>query len=177
MSIDQPRRLDRDRNPEGRPENARPRDRFGAPLPRDAIDELADRVEPATVCTDADDALRRAGALFDEERFFEAHEFFEWAWKGAGVAVQERPFWKGLAQLAVGYTHCQRGNAAGAATLLQRAVDALEPFGRTHHGVDVATLRRDAAAFRATLADPGASAERRFPRFAMMRAAGEGPVW
>ena len=66
---------------EGRPENARPRDRFGAPLPRGSVDELAHRQEPEEVVSTVAEALDEAVALFDEQRFFEAHEFLEYVWK------------------------------------------------------------------------------------------------
>ncbi|WP_370324424.1 DUF309 domain-containing protein [Euzebya sp.] len=155
---------DRDRNAEGRPENARPRDRFGAPLPRDAVDEMPDRVDPEVVCTSVDQAVRTARELFDAERFFEAHEFFEWAWKGPVTEDADRPFFKGLAQLAVGYTHTQRGNAAGATTLLQRGIDALEPFGPARHGIDVDRAAADGRRFLADLATTAPSPDLSFPR-------------
>jgi hypothetical protein len=154
---------DRDRNAEGRPENARPRDRFGAPLPRGAVDELPDRVEPEEVCTSVDQAVDMAAALFDQQRFFEAHEFFEWAWKGPVTADPDRALFKGLAQLCVGYTHTQRGNAKGAATLLQRGIDHASPYGPTAHGVDVAGLVDDARAFLRLLADTDPGPDLPFP--------------
>lgn len=166
-----PRHPDRDRNAEGLPENARPRDRFGAPLPRDAPDELVDRVEPEDVCTTVAQAVETAAELFDEERFFEAHEFFEWAWKGPVTPDDEREFFKGMAQLAVGYTHTQRGNAAGAQTLLQRGIDHIRPWAPAHHGIDVDRAVADAEAFLAVLQDQQPGPELDFPRFPATSAA------
>jgi hypothetical protein len=142
-----PDRLPRDRNAEGRPENARPRDRFGAPRPRGEVDEMPGRVDPAAVCQTVSQALATAADLFDQQRFFEAHEFYEWAWKGPVTAAADRPFFKGMAQLAVGYCHTQRGNAPGARALLQRGIDHLAPFGPAHHGVDVEGAIADARRF------------------------------
>ncbi|WP_114591552.1 DUF309 domain-containing protein [Euzebya pacifica] len=156
---------DRDRNADGRPENARPRDRFGAPLPRGASNELIDRVEPEDVCTSLEQTHAAAVELFDQQRFFEAHEFFEWAWKGPFTPDEERPFYKGLAQLAVGYTHTQRGNAKGAASLLQRGIDHVGPFGPIHAGVDVARAIEDARRFAETVEAVGPSPDLTFPRF------------
>jgi uncharacterized protein len=50
---------------------------------------------------------------------FSLHEVLEAAWKNG--PDDERMLWHGLAQLAVGITHVQRGNVKGAITLLRRA--------------------------------------------------------
>ena len=176
---------DRDRNAEGRPENARPRDRFGAPQPRGAVDEMTGRVDPDDVVTDVADALERGAALFDAQRFFEAHEFFEWIWKRGGVPESDRTFWKGVAQVAVGYVHTQRGNASGAQTLLHRgarhlrlgARDGPADSGRdVHAGVDAARLAADALAFADLVAHDGASPEAPFPRFPRRGERGDAPL-
>jgi predicted metal-dependent hydrolase len=66
-------------------------------------------------------------ALADEYltagRPFAAHEVLETAWKHRPVA--ERDLWQGLAQVAVGLTHQQRGNETGAVALLRRGVEHL----------------------------------------------------
>lgn len=160
---DSPRQ--RDRNEEGRPENARPRDKYGAPLPRDAEDELPDRVEPEDICESVEQARDTAAELFDQQRFFEAHEFFEWAWKGPVTDDADRGFYKGMAQLAVGYTHTQRGNEKGAITLLQRGIDHIAPYGPTHHGIDVRRATADAEAFADVIRDQGPGPDRPFPSF------------
>lgn len=156
---------DRDRNADGRPENARPRDRFGAPLPRGAVDELGDRVEPADVCATVAEAVQTAASLFAQGRFFEAHEFFEWAWKGPVTEDADRPFFKGMAQLAVGYTHTQRRNATGARALLQRGIDHTRPFASVHHGIDVGRAVADAEGFLTLLDDTAPGPDLPFPGF------------
>ncbi len=155
----------RDRNDEGRPENARPRDRFGAPLPRGAADEMPDRVEPEDVCETVEEAIRHAAALFDQQRFFEAHEFFEWGWKGPVTPDAERGLHKGMAQVAVGYTHTQRGNARGAATLLQRGIDNLQPHRPARSGIDVDRAIADATAFLARVGEGHVGPDQPFPAF------------
>jgi hypothetical protein len=126
----------RDRDAAGRAQNARPRDALGRPLPRGATGVPR---QPVGVTRTADEALDEAQRLLDDGLPFHAHEVLEDAWKAA--AEPERPFWKGLAQLAVGETHAARGNPAGAVALLSRGAAAIEPF-RDHapHGVDVAGL-------------------------------------
>ena len=54
-----------------------PRDPYGRPLPRGSRNALAGAEQPGTVVRSAEEACRRAIALFDDRRFFEAHEFFE----------------------------------------------------------------------------------------------------
>lgn len=108
--------MDRDRDESGRPRNARARDEFGRPLPEGAqgVPRIPDdlRLTRAETLAYAQDLLNRGLA-------FHAHEVFESAWKNA--PDEERTLWQGLAQLAVGITHIQRGNTKGAAALLRRA--------------------------------------------------------
>ena len=165
FSAPDPRYPERDRNAEGRPENARPRDRFGAPLPRGYDDELAHREEPAEVVATLDEALARAVELFDEQRFFEAHEFFEYVWKSDEVADADRDFWKGVTQVAVGCTHTQRGNASGAITLLERATTYMAPYPPRYHGVAADALAAAALRLAQEVRRHGASPQRTFFRF------------
>lgn len=170
MSADRPRRvvrLPRERDEAGRPANARPRDRFGRPLPRGAVDEMAQREEPEAVVATTAEAFARAVALFDAARFFEAHEFLEWIWKhdDHGEAAADRRFWKGVTQVAVACVHVQRDNPAGALTLLDRARAALDGYPDHHRGVDRAALVAVADALAATVRAEGAHPGLDFPRF------------
>jgi uncharacterized protein len=160
-----PLSYERDRDAQGRPANARPWDRFGRPLPRGAVDELAHAVEPEEAVSTMPEAFDRAVSLFDEERFFEAHEFFEHIWKSDWVDAGDRQFWKGVTQVAVGCCHVQRGNAAGATTLLERAAEYLSGYPDRYRGVDAAALAAAARALAADVRAAGAGPERDFPRF------------
>ena len=126
----------RDRDVEGRARNARPRDALGRPLPHGAAGvERAPEGVPRT----PDEAIAEAQALLDAGRPFHAHEVLEDAWKAAPDA--ERQLWRGLAQLAVGLTHAARGNARGAATLVERGAANVAPYAAAPpHGLDVAGL-------------------------------------
>ena len=89
--------------------------------------------------------------MLDEGRPFHAHEVLEASWKAA--PAEERDFWQGLAQLAVGLTHARRGNPAGAVTLLRRAAARIRPYAPADpHGVPVTQLA-DAADALATEID------------------------
>jgi hypothetical protein len=129
---------DRDRDDAGRARNARPRDGLGRPLPYGARGEER---APEGVVRTPDAALAEAQALLDAGRPFHAHEVLEDAWKSA--PEPERQLWRGLAQIAVGLTHAARGNATGAATLIERGAANLAPYAADPpHGVAVAALVR-----------------------------------
>ncbi|HEY2766350.1 MAG TPA: DUF309 domain-containing protein [Pseudonocardiaceae bacterium] len=126
----------RDRDPAGRARNARPRDALGRPLPPGA--QGVDRV-PEDVALSPQEALRKAQQLLDDGYPFHAHEVFEGVWKA--TEGPDRELWQGLAQLAVGLTHVQRDNPKGAAALLRRAADRIDPYSEAPpHGLDVAGL-------------------------------------
>jgi hypothetical protein len=147
----------RDRDDTGHARNARPRDAYGRPLPRGAEGE--ERV-PDDYAAPPDEALAEAQRLLDADRPFHAHEVLEAVWKAAPAG--ERELWKGLAQLAVGFTHVRRGNAAGAQSLLRRAADRIEPYARPPYGIDTAGLARRARdlADRIEVSGLGAVADR-----------------
>jgi hypothetical protein len=133
-----PPRSARDRDLIGRPRNARPRDALGRPLPRDATGQaqLPDQQDLAP-----DAALDLAQQLIDSGRAFSAHEVLEASWKAGPPG--ERELWQGLAQLAVGLTHVQRGNARGAAALLRRGGQRVAGYAASPpYRIDAAQLAR-----------------------------------
>jgi uncharacterized protein len=84
----------------------------------------------------------------------------EASWKSAPAA--ERDLWQGLAQVAVGLTHAQRGNARGAVALLRRAVGRLDGYpagggkaGGGPHGIDVPAVTRAAGELAARIERDG----------------------
>jgi predicted metal-dependent hydrolase len=118
----------------------RARDALGRPVPAgspEAVDPVPEEALPPA------EALRAARELLASGRAFSAHEVLEASWKAA--PPDERDLWQGLAQVCVGLTHLQRGNARGAQTLLRRA--ALRLADRpAQHGVDVPRVRAQALA-------------------------------
>jgi hypothetical protein len=104
-----------------------------------------------------DDAIRQAQRLIDDGYPFHAHELFEGVWKA--TSGEHRELWQGLAQLAVGLTHAQRGNPKGAVALLLRAADRIDPYaGEPPHGLDVAGLADHARALAARIESDGLTA-------------------
>ena len=127
--------------------NTRPRDRLGRLLPYGATGVEPVSEEPLP----PEETLTLARALLRQGRPFSAHEVLEARWKSCPDA--ERDLWQGLAQLAVGLTHSERGNTVGAARLLTRGAGHLEDYatsGGPAYGVPVRGLaswaRRRAAA-------------------------------
>lgn len=120
----------RDRDPQGRPRNARPRDEYGRPLPHGAegVPRVPDDYAPTT-----EQALADARAFLSAGRPFYAHEIFEGRWKCA--PDDERELWQGLAQICVGLTHLQRGNGRGAVTLLSRGAARVQRYGTPYDQV------------------------------------------
>lgn len=104
--------------------------------------------------SDASPALLVEGVrLFNEGRWFEAHEVLERAWLDEPTPL--RRLYQGILQVGVGLHHARRGNLAGALSLLDRGMSLLAAFEPTCLGVDVDRLVRDAAAARRALAAPG----------------------
>ncbi|HET7350501.1 MAG TPA: DUF309 domain-containing protein [Marmoricola sp.] len=137
----------RDRDEQGRPRQARPRDELGRPLPYGAqgVEPVSEDPLPPL------ETVRFAQELLDQGRPFSAHEVFEARWKDA--PEEEHDLWQGLAQLCVGLTHALRGNATGAERLLERGHGRLERYAATGgptYGLDLAgfrdRIRREAAA-------------------------------
>ena len=115
-----PERRNRDRDEDGRARNARPRDELGRPLPPGSVG--VERI-PEDLDLPPEKSLAWAQDLLDRGLAFNAHEVLEGAWKSC--PSHERLLWQGLAQLAVGITHVQRGNSTGALALLERAAERI----------------------------------------------------
>ncbi len=123
----------RDRREDGRPEQTRPRDRTGRPLPYGTTGiPLIEEHEPGSV----EEALELGMELWSQQRFFEAHECLEHVWHAASTA--DADLWQGVIQIAVAGVHLQRANPSGARALLQRASERLTPYPDGHHGIAVA---------------------------------------
>ena len=162
----------RDRDLAGRPRNSRPRDALGRPLPRGETG--AERV-PEDLTLPPPDALALAQRLLDSGRPFDAHEVLEASWKQA--PEPERELWRGLAQVAVGLTHLQRGNARGAVALLLRGADRVSGYtAAPPHGIDAAGIARAAAGLAALIETAGNTAGvSSQPRISLTRGAVQPP--
>lgn len=135
----------RDRDPAGRPRQARPRDALGRPLPYGAagVEAVPESALPPL------EAVRVATELVAGGRPFAAHEVLEARWKAGPMA--ENDLWQGLAQVCVGLTHRARGNAVGAQRLFDRGSARLTAYAGTGgptYGVDLPAVLRCAGRYR-----------------------------
>ncbi|MFO7959656.1 MAG: DUF309 domain-containing protein [Nitriliruptoraceae bacterium] len=122
----------RDRRDDGRPEQARPRDRTGRPLPYGTTGvPLTEEHDPR----DVEDALTLGIRLWGEQRYFEAHECLEHVWHAA--PLEDADLWQSVIQIAVAGVHLQRGNPSGARALLVRSAERFSGYPEVHRGIDV----------------------------------------
>lgn len=147
----------RDRDRAGRPKNSRPRDVLGRPLPRGAENAITEEELP----DDPERLLEIGIEHFNAGRFFQAHETWETAWHPS--PSDEREFWQGMTQLAVGFTHYQRGNPKGSVTLLQRGARKISKYGDVYKGVPVAALAAAARKAAASIERAGTTTPVEFP--------------
>jgi|SRR4051794_32616176 len=83
--------------------------------------------------------------------WFAAHESFESEWREAPQA--ERDFLQGLVHVTVAWHHASKGNAAGAAGQLDKAVKRLTPYRPEHRSVRVDQVLGQVEAARARVAE------------------------
>jgi predicted metal-dependent hydrolase len=80
--------------------------------------------------------------LFNEQKFFEAHEELEDAWRQETGEIKE--LYQGILQVAVTYLHITRGNYNGAIKVYGRSTKWLKDWPEICRGVQVGKLRQDA---------------------------------
>ncbi len=151
----------RDRRDDGLPEQSRPRDRTGRPLPYDTTGvPLIEDHAPESV----EEALALGIRLWQEERFFEAHECLEHVWHAS--PTDDADLWQGVIQMAVAGVHLQRENPSGAMALLERARTRLAAYPDEHRGIAVTTVVARCSVLHAALErgeDPQTLRIGRFP--------------
>ena len=79
--------------------------------------------------------------LFNQGRYFEAHEELELAWKQEPDDV--RRLYQGILEAGVTYLHIRRGNYRGALKVYERSMRWLRPWPNTCRGIEVGRLRLD----------------------------------
>lgn len=86
-------------------------------------------------------ALAEGLACYRSGDFFLAHEHWESVW--LGLQEPEKSFLQGLIQVAAAFHHLRRGNAAGAISLLSRALRRIESRPAVFGGIAVEPLRAE----------------------------------
>lgn len=76
--------------------------------------------------------------LFNDEKFFEAHEVLESIWRKE--QSEARDFYHGLIQIAAVFVHIQKGTPEGGKELLKKAAKYLEPYQPVFMGLHLTKL-------------------------------------
>ena len=100
-------------------------------------------------------------ACYRSRKFFDAHEHWESVWLRS--AEPEKCFLQALIQIAAALHHFDRGNRAGAASLLRRALRRLDAYPAAFGGVRVHAVRESLCAWLIALDCAGPPAELPFP--------------
>ena len=128
------------------------------PTPPPPVPNKHDRMEAFIAGLGADPAsaqhpcLQGYCRLFDQGRYYEAHDVLEHLWLATPRTEPDHAFYQGLIQLAGAFVHLQKQfhapdhpkhgrRLAPAARLFDLAAANLAPAGASRHGLDVAALR------------------------------------
>jgi predicted metal-dependent hydrolase len=106
-------------------------------------------------------AAQRGLELFNQQRYFEAHEELELAWRAEDGLVRE--LYRGILQVAVAFYHLLRGNYIGATKMLLRAQRWLAPYPEQCLGIQLAQFRQDVKNIEAEVLHLGPNQIRNFP--------------
>ena len=87
--------------------------------------------------------------LFNDKRFFEAHEALEDAWREERDSI--RNLYQGILQAAVTYFHISRGNYEGGIKMHERCMKLLKDYPDVCRGINVGKLKRNLEAVNAEL--------------------------
>jgi predicted metal-dependent hydrolase len=96
-------------------------------------------------------AFKRGLDAIRAERYFEAHEELEEAWRAA--PAEERDFFQGLVHVAVAWYQAGRGRPVATGRQLQKAARRLAAFAPAHRGVDVDGVLAQVEAARERVAE------------------------
>lgn len=102
--------------------------------------ELTDHLCKAPMHPQAKEGLR----LFNEGKYFEAHEALEIAWLEEQGKVRE--LYRGILQIAVVYLHATRRNYNGVIKVYGRSQKWLKDWPEFCRGINVGQLQKDAEA-------------------------------
>jgi hypothetical protein len=82
-----------------------------------------------------DEAMKRARELFNDEKYWGAHEALEYVWKGSSGA--EKSILNGIILVAAAFVHHEKDEPEICLSILQRAKKKLDGTGGMYHGIDV----------------------------------------
>lgn len=100
-----------------------------------AISPLASCEQVVERHIDKDEAITHAVELFNDEKYWGAHEALEGVWKGA--SGDEKSILNGIILVAAAFVHDEKDESEICLSILRRARKKLEGTGGTYHGIDV----------------------------------------
>jgi uncharacterized protein len=95
-------------------------------------------------------ALAEGLRCYHSEEFFAAHEHWESVW--LSCVEPEKRFLQALIQVTAAFYHLQRGNRAGAVSLLESAMLRLDSYPADFAGLNVASIQESLRAWVDALA-------------------------
>jgi predicted metal-dependent hydrolase len=95
-------------------------------------------------------AFAKGVAEFNAGYYFECHDTLEDMW--TGLRGPSRDFFQGLIQVSVAFYHLTGGNAAGAESMLRRALKRFERYPARYFGFDLAAHRAELGGWRERIA-------------------------
>ena len=111
-----------------------------------APDAATRQPQPLPEPTAMPDGLREGIALFNQGRFYDAHEAIEHEWHAERGPI--RRLYQGILQIGVGFHHALSGNHRGALLLLGDGIDKTADFVPETLGIDTERLVTEARACR-----------------------------
>lgn len=115
------------------------------------VEELAGRlaaISPLAGCEHIverhegkDEAIRRAIELFNEEKYWGAHEALEAVWKETPKG-EERDLLNGIILVAAAFVHDEKDEQEICMSILRRASKKLQVWQGAYHGIDVDRMVR-----------------------------------
>lgn len=100
--------------------------------------------------------------LFNQGRYFEAHEALEDAWRAENGRI--RDLYRAILQIGLGYYQILRLNYRGAVKMFRRCERWLAPFPDRCQGIDLQDLRQNYAQVEAMLLSLGPEHIHEFPQ-------------
>jgi len=114
-----------------------------------------------------DAGVARGIRLFNQGKYWEAHEALEEVWlKALG---ERKRFLQGLIQAAASLHHYVRRNQDGFGSLLSKGLDKLNSCQQIHEGIDVISLRRELQSWSEYARDSAAGRDCRRPPWPKIR--------
>lgn len=127
-------------------------------LDKDDLDKFIERVKPISELVlarhikdekiEKDQYIRDGIFYFNEERFWEAHEAWEGAWRMC--SGQEKLLLQGIILVAVAFAHYQKFSNSVCVGMMGRALSKIGDSSGTYHNIDVDLIKNKAQTIRSS---------------------------